>query len=73
MVQNGLWNIVKGKMFEDREEAFPQENGNQLREKAIHEEHCLTSSLREDVEGEAEEKGESEQGSYHPAENDYSY
>ena len=43
--KEGLWNIAKKKMLEDRG-ALLEEDGNQLREcRAMHEEHFLSSWL----------------------------
>ena len=48
MTQKGLWNLVRGKMLQDRGE-LPKEEGDVIREyKAMHEEKLLSSWLRED-------------------------
>ena len=63
MAQEGLWNIVQKRMFEDRG-ALPREDGDLLWEcQATHEENFLSSWLREGVEGKEMERGEVEQGS----------
>ena len=56
MAQKGLWNITTMRILEDRG-ALPKEDGDLLRGfQAMHEEHFLSSWLREDVEGKEEEK-----------------
>ena len=56
MAQKGLCNITTKRILEDRG-ALPKEDGDLLRGfQAMHEENCLSSRLREDVEGEEEEK-----------------
>ena len=56
MAQKGLWNITKKRILEDRG-ALPKEDGDLLRGfQAMHEENFLSSWLRENVEGEEEER-----------------
>ena len=55
VTRKGLWNIAKKRTLEDKA-TLPKEEGDLIREyKAMHEENCLSSWLREDVEGKAEE------------------
>ena len=54
MAQQGLWNIAKKRMLEDRGDPL-EEDGNQLREYRATHEQILSSWLREDVEGEKAE------------------
>ena len=55
MAQKELWSIAEKKMLEDRR-TLPKEDGYLLREyQTMHEETCLSSRLREDVEGKDEE------------------
>ena len=54
----GLWDIAKRRMLEDRG-AVPKEDGDPLGDyQAMHEENFPSSWLREDVEGENEEREE---------------
>ena len=56
MAQTELWSIAEKKMLEDRR-TLPKEDGHLLREyQTTHEETCLSSRLREDVEGKDEER-----------------
>ena len=56
MAQKELWSIAEKKMLEDRR-TLPKEDGDLLREyQTTHEETCLSSRLREDVEGKDEER-----------------
>ena len=56
MAQKGLWNITTKKEKEKRG-ALPKEDGDLLRGyQAMHEENFLSSWLRENVEGEEEER-----------------
>ena len=56
MAQKELWSIAEKKMLEDRR-TWPKEDGHLLREhQTTHKETCLSSRLREDVEGEDEER-----------------
>ena len=51
MAQNGLWNVARERMLQDRG-ALPEEEGDFVRShKAMHEENFLSSCLREDVVG----------------------
>ena len=55
MAQNGLWNITKKRMLEDRG-VLPKEEGDRIGEnKAMHEESFVSSWLREDMEGKTAE------------------
>ena len=48
MAHRGLWNLVREKVLQDREE-LPKEGGDGIREyKAVHEENFLSSWLRKD-------------------------
>ena len=52
MAHKRLWNIAKKRMLEDSA-VLPNEDGNHMREnRAMHEEHFLSSWRREDVERE---------------------
>ena len=55
MARQGLWNIAKKRMLEDRG-ALPKEEGDFIRKyKVMHEENFLSCWLRDDIEGKAEE------------------
>ena len=62
MAQTSSWYIADRRMLEDRG-ALPTEEVDLTREyKATHEVTFLSSRLSGDVEGKADEKGDSEQG-----------
>ena len=62
MTQNGLWNVAKKRMLEDRG-ALPKADGDVLREhQAMHEENFLSSWLKEDAENKGRKENESSGG-----------
>ena len=61
MAQKGLWNLAREKMLQERG-ALHKEEGDTVREyKAMHEEHFLSSWLRECVEGTEERRKDREE------------